>query len=169
MARSCPTARFGEAAPCHGGVCLVPRVWWDVGEMTGSSASLEGLSRLIPLNALGPPGLSILHAQIKPNQQGPPHTGARLPGALLPSALCLVFTESLTPSFVFLLSPSSHPAQLFFPNAWVQTPHSPSPRCCPGLCPLVLSRLCSGCGEERKTRAGASPASALQSLSCRYK
>lgn len=50
----------------------MPRVWWDVGEMTGSSASLEGLSRLIPLNALGPPGLSILHAQIKPNQQGPP-------------------------------------------------------------------------------------------------
>lgn len=50
----------------------MPRVRWDVGEMTGSSASLEGLSRLIPLNALGPPRLSMLHAQIKPNQQGPP-------------------------------------------------------------------------------------------------
>ncbi|XP_059333670.1 collagen alpha-1(XIII) chain-like [Ammospiza nelsoni] len=59
MARSCPTARFGETAPCQRGivclsvsVCLVPCAWWDT-QMMGSSASLEGLSRLVPLSTLG--------------------------------------------------------------------------------------------------------------------
>lgn len=106
-ARSCPTARFGETAPCQRGiVCLVPCAWWDT-ETMGSSASLEGLSRLVPLNTLGR-----LYPQIRP-QMFPPCTAACLPGVFVPAALCFFLGEPSAASSCFQMVPSaSYPAWL---------------------------------------------------------
>lgn len=46
---------LGRLLPTKRIFCPVPHAWRDVEEVMGSSASLEGLSRLIPLNTLGAP------------------------------------------------------------------------------------------------------------------
>lgn len=101
VARSCPTARIGETAaapqhvvgrllPAKGVLCLVPHARWDTEEVTGSSASLEGLSRLVPLGA--PQALQV----VRPNEpQKLPPLALQLAClgccSLLPFACFLVF------------------------------------------------------------------------------
>lgn len=127
MARSCPTARFGETAPAKvGTVCLVPRAWWDT-EMMGSSASLEGLSRLVPLSTLGR-----LYPQISA-QMLPPCTAARPPGVCLPAALRLFLAEPSAASCCFQMFPSASPSAWLLSSEY-RGPNAPLavPRAAPG-------------------------------------
>lgn len=57
---------LGRLFPTKGVFCLAPRVQWDTEEAMGSSALLESISRLIPLNTIGspPPAWQVVH----PNQ-----------------------------------------------------------------------------------------------------
>lgn len=99
-------ARTGETAPCsRGGFCPVAHAQQDIEEVVGSSASLEGLSRLIPLDALGvPQALQVVH----PNQT------PKVPPLALQLA-CLGFC-SLLPVACSLQSPQLCPdVSLWFP------------------------------------------------------
>lgn len=145
MAQSCPTARFGETARCQRGiVCLVPCAWWDT-EMMRSSASLEGLSRLLPLNTLG---------RLYP-QMFPPCTAACLPGVFLPAALHLFLAEPSAASSCFQMFPSAfHPAWLLSSKCRGPNTPLPVPQGCPRICvgdatarfyhPIKCSRLPGG-------------------------
>lgn len=143
----------------------MPYVQWDVGEMMRSSASLKGLSRLIPLNVCVPGSCWVLGPAQAP---GVPHLVLWFAclGHQSPLPLVKFLRASLTLGF---------DPQLLLPNPGVKVPHGPFPWCRLGVWLGARQPTCaipfahSDCWEESKAQAGASPASALQSLSCRYK
>lgn len=103
---------LGRLLPAKEGFCLESHAWRNVEEVRRSSASLEGLSRLVPLAPSVPPKLGRLYTQIKPKRL-PPHTADCLPGMLLLAALCLFFAEPSDTNSCFQTLPSgSHSARL---------------------------------------------------------
>lgn len=115
---------LGRLFPTKGVFCLVPRVQWDMEEAMGSSALLESISRLIPLNTIGSPR-SLAVCRPQSSLKGSPfHTAACLPGVLLPAALCLFFAEPSAASSCFQMFPSgSHPAWLLSSEYQGQNTH----------------------------------------------
>ena len=125
---------LGRLLPAKGVFCPAPCAQRDTEEVTGSSASLEGLHRLIPLNALGAPRLGRLYAQIKP-KRFPPRTAACLPGVLLPAALCCFFAEPSAAGSCFQTFPSSsHPTWLLSSKYQGQNTPLLVPQGCPRVC-----------------------------------
>lgn len=92
---------LGTLFPTKGVFCLAPRVQWDTEEAMGSSALLESISRLIPLNTIGfPPQLGRLSTPIKPERF--PLSHCSLPAwGVAPCCPLLVFCRALGCQFLF--------------------------------------------------------------------
>lgn len=131
VARSCPAARSGRSLPAKGLLGPAPRARRHTEEVTGSSASLEGPSTLIPLGAP-------LARQVKPKSFPPPPAAACPPGVLLPTALGYMYfvfnlaePSAASSCFQMFLS-ASHPAWLPSSKYWGQDTPRPVPQGCPG-------------------------------------
>lgn len=97
---------LGRLFPTKGVFCLAPRVQRDMEEAMGSSALLESISGLIPLNIISSPP-SLAGCPPQSSLKGSLfHTAACLPGVLLPAALCLFFAEPSAASSCFQMFPS---------------------------------------------------------------
>lgn len=167
---------LGRLLSSKGVFCPVPCVRRDMEEVTGSSTSLEDLSRLIPLNALGGPQARQV---VRPNQdQKVPPSHCGLPAwGVAPCCPLLIFCRALScqlllPDVSLWFSPCLAALLKILGSKYLTAGASELPWGLHGGrdSPFAPSRKVPfGCGEERKTQAGVSPASALQSFSCRYK
>ena len=91
---------LGRLLPAKGVFCPAPCAQRDTEEVTGSSASLEGLHRLIPLNALGAPQARQV---VCPNQaQKVPPSHCSLPAwGVAPCCALLFFCRALSCRLLF--------------------------------------------------------------------
>lgn len=164
---------LGRLFPTKEVFCLVPCLQWDMEEVMGSSALLESISRLIPLNAIGFPCQAWQVVYPNQAQKVPPFT---LQLACLGCCFLLPFACFSQSSQMPVLVSRCFPLVLTLPGSFPHNIGVKIPTIGASGLPWDLHggqdstfvpsyKVPFSCSEERKTRAGASPASALQSLS----